>query len=291
MNLARLFLLLAISGALIAADKPAAKKTSAKGDEKTAAKTEEKALAPAEKAVPRTELKASVAPGAMLRFDFPELTVDRKGAMAACNVQLPANYDPAKKVPLVVWLAGGEGSNTPSKAFLPEGDFIVVGLPYPKGANNPVQANMVGDFAKIWTYQRFMLDEIAKILPNIDKPHAIIAGFSNGAHSIDGMLRLSSGPKLTDYFGIFVFADGGGSTYTSKGNLPDLKGKFAYACWGGEKGSNKAATSLLPKALKAKGATVVGSEMAGTGHAFAETEHPKVAEWLEKVALATPAKK
>jgi hypothetical protein len=283
MNLARLFLLLAISGALLGADKPAAKIAAAKGDEKT--------VAPAEKAVPRIELKASVAPGASLKFDFPELTVDRKGAMAACHLTLPAGYEPAKKYPLVVWLGGGEGGNTPSKAFLPEGEFIVVGLPYPKGANNPTQANMVGDYAKVWAYQRFMLDEITKVIPNIDKSHSIIAGFSNGGHAIDGMLRLSSGPKLTDYFGIFVFADGGGTAYTSKGNLPNLKDKFAYACWGSEKGSNKPATSLLPKALKSKGATVVGSEMAGVGHSFAETEHPKVAEWLSKVALAAPAKK
>jgi predicted esterase len=57
------------------------------------------------------------------------------------------------------------------------------------------------------------------------------------------------------------------------------------------KGSNKPNTSHLPAALKSKGATVVGSEMAGVGHAFGETEKPKIAEWLEKVALAAPAKK
>jgi hypothetical protein len=283
MNLARLFLLLAISGALLGADKPAAKIAAAKGDEKT--------VAPAEKAVPRAELKAQVAPGASLKFDFPELTVDRHGAMTACNVKLPAGYEAGKKYPLVAWLGGGEGGNNPSGSFLPEGDFILVGLPYPKGANNPTQANMVGDFAKIWAYQRFMLDEIAKVVPNIDKSHSIIAGFSNGGHAIDGMLRLSSGPKLTDYFGIFIFADGGGTAYTSKGALPNLTGKFAYVCWGAEKGSNKPNTSQLPKALKAKGATVVGSEMASVGHSFAESEHPKVAAWLEKVALAAPAKK
>jgi hypothetical protein len=283
MNLARLFLLLLVSGALIGADKPAAKKAAAKGDEKT--------VAPAEKAVPRIELKASVAPGASLKFDFPELTVDRKGAMAACHLTLPADYEAAKKYPLVVWLEGGVGGNTPSKAFLPEGDFILVGLPYPKGANNPAFAPMVGDYAKVWAYQRFMLDEIAKVVPNIDKSHSIIAGFSNGGHAIDGMLRLSSGPKLTDYFGVFIFVDGGGTAYTSLGALTDLKGKFAYACWGELKGSNKPNTSHLPAALKAKGATVVGSEMAGVGHAFGETEKPKIAEWLEKVALPVPAKK
>ena len=147
------------------------------------------------------------------------------------------------------------------------------------------------DDAGCVTYHRFMLDEIAKVIPNLDKSRSIIAGFSNGAHAIDGMLRLSGRPKLTDYFGIFLFADGGGTGYTSLGALPDLKGKFAYACWGGEKGSNKPNTSHLPKALKAKGATVVGSEMAGVGHAFAPSEHMKIAEWLEKVALASPAKK
>jgi hypothetical protein len=279
MRLSRFLTLLACAASLIAADKPAAK-----GDAKPAAKAEVKA-------VPRTELKAQVAPGASLKFDFPELTVDRHGAMAACNVKLPAGYEAGKKYPLVAWLGGGEGGNNPSGSFLPEGDFILVGLPYPKGANNPAQANMVGDYAKVWAYQRFMLDEIAKLIPNIDKSHSIIAGFSNGGHAIDGMLRLSGKPKLTDTFGIFVLADGGGTAYSSKGSLPDLKGKFAYACWGGEKGSNKPNTSQLPKALKAKGATVVGSEMAGVGHAFDASEHPKVADWLEKVALAAPAKK
>jgi hypothetical protein len=279
MSFVRLFAVLACAASLIAADKPAAK-----GDVKLAAKA-------VVKPVPRPTLKTLVAPGASLKFDFPELTVDRYGAMAACHLTLPAAYDAKRKYPLVVWLGGGEGGNTPNKSFLPEGDFILVGLPYPKGANNPAQANMVGDYAKVWTYHRFMLDEIAQLIPNIDKSHSIIAGFSNGGHAIDGMLRLSGKPKLTDYFSVFIFADGGGTVYSSKGSLPDLKGKFAYACWGGEKGSNKLATGQLPKALKAKGATVVGSEMAGVGHSFGESEHPKVAEWLEKVALATPAKK
>jgi hypothetical protein len=31
--------------------------------------------------------------------------------------------------------------------------------------------------------------------------------------------------------------------------------------------------------------------MTGVGHSFAATEHPKIAEWLAKVALVEPAKK
>jgi hypothetical protein len=250
----------------------------------------DKPAAAIEAAVPRPELKTQVAPGATLRFDFPELTVDRKGARAACHLKLPANYDAAKSYPLIVWLGGGEGGNQPNGSFLPAGDFILVGLPYPKGANNPKQANMVGDYGKVWAYHRFMLEEIAEVIPNLDRSRSIIAGFSNGAHAMDGMLRLSAKPRLTDYFGVFLFVDGGGTGYTSFGNLTDLKGKFAYVCWG-EKGTNKADTRYLPAALKARGANVVGSEMAGVGHAFAETEKPKIAEWLEKVALASPVKK
>ncbi len=237
-------------------------------------------------AVPRTELKAQVAPGASMKFGFPELSVDRYGAMAECNLTLPGNYDASKKYPLVAWLGGGAGTNSPKNSFLPEGDFIVVGLPFPKGASNPSQAYMVGDYAKVWAYQRFMLDEIAKVIPNIDRSRSIITGFSNGGHAIDGMLRVSGGPKLTEYFGIFIFVEGGGTGYSSLGELPDLKGKFAYACWGSEKGSNKPDASYLPAALKAKGASVVGSEMVGVGHGFSESEHRKIAEWLQKVALA-----
>ena len=270
MSLIRLCLLLA-AATLVAADKAE--------------------LKPTEVAIPRSELKTQIAPGATLRFDFPELTVDRKGALAACHLKLPADYDAAKKYPLVVWLGGGEGGNQPNSSFLPAGDFILVGLPYPKGANNPKQANMVGDYAKVWAYHRFMLEEIAKVIPNLDRSRSIIAGFSNGGHAIDGMLRLSTKPRLTDHFGVFIFVDGGGTAYSSLGALNDLKGKFAYACWGELKGSNKPNTSHLPAALKAKGATVAGSEMAGVGHAFGETEKPKIAEWLEKVTLAAPAKK
>jgi len=149
---------------------------------------EDKPTAAIEAALPRTELKAQVAPGATLRFDFPELTVDRKGARAACHLKLPANYDAAKPYPLVVWLGGGEGGNQPNGSFLPAGDFILVGLPYPKGANNPKQANMVGDYGKVWAYHRFMLEEIAKVIPNLDRSRSIIAGFSNGAHAIDGKI-------------------------------------------------------------------------------------------------------
>lgn len=247
--------------------------------------------ATAPKPVPRTELKEQVKPGATIKMDFPELTVDRHGNMAACNISLPEGYDPAKKFPLVVWLGGGEGGNTPSRAFLPEGDFIAVGLPYPKGAANPAQANMVGDFGKIWAYHRKMIDEVQKLLPNIDRKTSVIAGFSNGGHAIDGMLRAKvSGPGLLDYFGILILVDGGGTDYTSKGSLPSLAGKQAYICWG-EKSPNKGSSSRLAREFKSRRAETLANEMTNVGHAFDASEQPKVAAWLEKTALPALSKK
>ncbi|NBR42302.1 MAG: hypothetical protein EBU04_05410 [Verrucomicrobia bacterium] len=239
--------------------------------------------------VPRSLLKLKIAPGASLKFDFPELSADRYGKYAACNVTLPLGYKAARPYPLVAWLAGADGGNTPNRSFLPTGDFILVGLPYPQGANNPKQANMVGDFSRIWTYHRTMLDEIAHFIPNIDRSRSILAGFSNGAHAIDGMFRVSGNkPPLTDYFGVFILADGGGTDYTSIGILPDLTGKHVYACWG-EKSPNRRTSAKLAREMKSFGADTAADEIKGSGHAFPETEFPKIAAWLEKTGPTAPA--
>lgn len=234
---------------------------------------------------PPVPAPADLKPGASLTLEFPDLDPDRKGQPAVCTVRLPAGYDPAKKFPLVVWLAGGEGGNTPNSSFLPEGDFVTAGLPFPKGANNPAQANMVGEFDKIWDYHRAMLNKIHERVPNLDKKTSIIGGFSNGGHAIDGMLKTRGGKEggIADYFGIFVLADGGGSAGT-KGNYPSLKGKYAYLCYG-ETSGNADIVPLAAKNFKSRGAEMVLSKMEKTGHQFADFEQVKVKEWIAKTAL------
>lgn len=230
-----------------------------------------------------------VKPGATLTLQFPDLSPDRHDQPAQCQVSIPKGYDPAKKVPLVVWLNGGEGGNTPNRSFLPDGEFVAAGLPYPKGASNPAQANMVGQFDKIWAYHKRMIEEIVKRVPNIDPAASIVAGFSNGGHSIDGILRLAKKDGLAEHFGIFILADGGGSASTGKGNYPSLKGKFAYVCWG-EKSANRPNSPNVVKQFKAHSAQVTASEMKDTGHEFPETEKEKVKAWLKDIALPGIAK-
>ena len=246
-----------------------------------------KAWKPSAPAVPPEPVKVAddVKPGATLVLEFPELPKDRKDQPASCTVKLPTGYDTAKKFPLVVWLAGGEGGNTPNSSFLPAGDFVTAGLPFPKGANNPAQANMVGEFDKIWDYHRAMINKIHERIPNLDRKTSIIGGFSNGGHAIDGMLKARGGKEggIADYFGIFVLADGGGSAGT-KGNYPSLKGKYAYLCYG-ETSGNADIVPLAAKDFKSRGAEMVLSKMEKTGHQFADFEQVKVKEWIAKTAL------
>lgn len=226
-----------------------------------------------------------VKPGATLTLEFPELPKDRKDQTAACTLRIPADYDPAKPCGLVVWLGGSDGGNQPNGSFVPEGPFVLAGLPYPMGANNPGQATMVGEYDKVWEFQRAMLDRIHQKIPNLKKEWSVIGGFSNGGHSIDGMLRVrDKAGALADYFGAFVIADGGGGYASEDGSYPSLEGKHAYVCWG-ETSPNAANSQSVAKDFKGRRAETVASEMAATGHQFAAFEQEKVKEWLKTVVM------
>jgi len=213
-----------------------------------------------------------------LTLTFPDLPHERHDQVAQCHVTLPKGYDLQKKYPLVVWLEGGDGGDQPHSDFLPPGDYVLAGLPYPKGANHPTVNYIVGDFPTIWKFHRTMLEEIYRKVPNIDRSTSIIAGFSNGAHSIDGMLRLNLPPeeRVSAYFRVFILVEGGGWT---SGDFPGMKGKFAYVAFG----ENSGLTRTVPRVaqgLIAQGAQVRLSMMRNTGHSFADFEKETVKHWL-----------
>lgn len=213
-----------------------------------------------------------------LSLTFSELPHERHDHVAQCHVGLPKDYDLKKKYPLVVWLEGGDGGDQPHKDFLPDGDYVLAGLPYPKGANHPSVDYIVGDFPTIWKFHRAMLDEIHRKVPNIDRSTSIIAGFSNGAHAIDGMLKLELPPEqhLSAYFRIFILVEGGG---WPKGEYPGMKGKFAYLAFGENSGTTRTVPRVA-KGLLAQGAQVHLTMMRNTGHLFADFEKESVKHWL-----------
>lgn len=236
-------------------------------------------------------------PDSIIEIQFPQLMVDTFGNPAACHVMLPRHYDPAKKYGLAVWLAGGGGNNKPDSSIYPADEFIGVGLPYPKGASSYTKpswfsifwmADLLASYRKlasdVWEYQRPMIDEILKRIPNTQKSRSLIGGFSNGAHTIDLLLRIKNaeGTNLADYFSIFVVAEGGG--WALQNAYPPLKGKFAYVCWG-QNSTNASHTQTVVKVFQDAGATTTSSEIAGAGHVFPASERAKVKQWVATTVL------
>lgn len=227
---------------------------------------------------PNAKPDERIQPGATVTLNFPDLAVDRKDQPAALQLRVPDQYDPAKPVPLIVWLGGGDGGNSasPCAVLVDQKQFLMVGLPYPKGANNPEQANMVGEFGDIWDYHKTMLGEVAKLVPNIDSRLRIIAGFSNGAHAIDGMM---SEKEFRDFFKAYVLIEGG----TDSGRYSGMSDSFAYVAWGADS-QNAGNAEKVAKSAKRGRMTVESHAMEGVGHDFPAEEKELVKKWIaEKV--------
>ncbi len=220
-----------------------------------------------------------IKPGAAVKLDFPDLSPDRKDQPAALNMRIPDKYDPTKPVPIIVWLGGGDGGNSAGScaSLVDQTEFLMVGLPYPKGANNPGQDNMVGEFDDIWDYHKTMLDEITKLVPNIDPKLRIIAGFSNGGHAIDGLMKEK---EFREFFKAYVLIDGG----MDVGKYSGMSGTFAYVAWG-ENSPNSGSSQKVAKSTKRGRMATVSHEMEDTGHAFPAEEKELVRKWIADVVV------
>lgn len=223
-----------------------------------------------------------VKPGAMFFLEFPDLAKDRHGELTKMQVRIPARYEAAKKYPLIIWMGGSDGGNTTGScsALVEQDSFICAGLPFPKGASNPKQDNMVGDFKKIWKYHHTMLEALHRAVPNIDARLRIIGGFSNGAHCIDGLL--DEAKDYVNWFNVFVLVEGGGHA----GHWPRKESQFACVLWG-DKSSGKALNLGENNVHLAKRAkmTLMSEEMKGVGHEFPQPYQAKVREWIEKTVI------
>ncbi len=222
-----------------------------------------------------------VKPGAAIRLTFPNLPPDRRDQPAEVNLRIPDNYDASRPVPLIVWLGGGEGGNQfgPCTALVDRTEFVMAGLPFPKGADNPNQANMVGQFDEIWEYHETMLQEIQTMIPNLDPRLRIIAGFSNGAHAIDGML--SEERDFRDFFTAYVLIEGG----NGDGSYRQVRDRPIYVAWGTQGNTNQSGGQAVAKKAERAGMQLVWHAMEGVGHQFPAEEKALVREWLAKSVI------
>jgi len=218
-------------------------------------------------------IDAAPKPGEEFSFEFPELPVDFHGTPAAMKLKMPADYDPTRPAPLLIFLPGGKGGNNPHGGGLSKGDFVLAGLPFPDNGRNPNQHNMVGSFDEVWEYWQPMLRKIEETVPNLDPRVRVIGGFSNGAHAIDGLL---AEPEFSEFFSAFVLIDGGGALGDSYRRVDD---KPIYIAWG-ETSPNKPNSQVVIARARRGDMRPLTREMTGVGHAFPQAEKDRVVAWL-----------
>lgn len=222
-------------------------------------------------------------PGATVTLSFPDLPKDHNGEAAACNVRIPESFDPAKPVPLLVWIGGGKGSNQPGGGFslVDKSQYVIAGLPYPDTAPSPNKAMGEGKMDLILDYQQTMLAELVKLVPNIDPEVRVVAGFSNGAHTI-GSAVASGRKEFVELFNAFVVIEGGAQTNASKKKLRE---KYGYFAWGNTGNGSKDYMRAMMQAAKDARLQVTEHEMDGVAHEFPDSEKALVKAWIEKTVV------
>ena len=239
-----------------------------------------------------------LAPGTAMTIAFPELPptfyalFEQKDVPAQMTVFLPNNYDPSKPFPLLVFLNGwdgGAGGNPGvARGLCQDQDFICVSVPLFKAPSFKVaQPNVAGtdfiitepDGRAMWPLFKIMLARLDELVPNIDRAHRVLGGFSNGAHATAALIDGSDG-EVTDRFSAFLFGEGGGKLQ----HFERLKGK-PFLMESSNSKSLPRATEIAFLAQAAGAQTTLIFEDVGK-HDFPTAAYPKVREWLRGPALA-----
>lgn len=219
---------------------------------------------------------APILPGQKFTIEFPQLALDRRGQVAKMQVRIPDTYNIHTRYPLFVWLSGGKGSHSigASDRMADPQRFVLVGLPYPQGANDRYQDTMVGDFPRIWAYHRAMLKVLNQRVPNISSDRCVIAGFSNGGHCIDGYLKMY---EPANVFSAFILIEGGG--YRGGRYARKVQGKPVLVLFG-DQSPNRRMGPKLTQSLRRAGMVVTSKKMKETGHSFPAAFREDVSQWL-----------
>jgi len=247
------------------------------------------------RAVLADEAAGQLTPGGTFDVQFPEMPLTYWGIVtsrkdpARMTITLPKNYAPTGKFPLLVFLQGGDGGNGGKasiiSAITEDQDFVCASMPLfkkiaPKdpGGNIIMQAE---DAQYMWPFFRTMIAKLFDVVPNIDKGHMIIGGFSNGAHSTQGLLDESDG-EIAKQFSAIFFIEGGGRLK----HYELLKGK-PFLMVSSQTGSKRRAQEISDQATAAGALTTFLFEDSGS-HTIPVKATPALRAWLLGPALGRP---
>ncbi len=241
-----------------------------------------------------SEEAAKLSPGQTISVkldSLPPCLVEMKSGVkteAFMTATLPEDYSADKKFPVLLFLNGGEGGNGAGNGqslFFTEGKgFVALSLPLYKKKLNTSGIDIYinsGDFKHIAEAYETAFGLLRKEIPNLSDSGWVVGGFSNGAHSIGGILKDNKIKKLFKYF---IFVEGGSEI----GSLPGGSEAILFI---GEK-SIYGEGFTISKTGKTRGFPSQFSEldkknvkfvpMLGFGHEFPEKHKEEAREWLKE---------
>lgn len=228
---------------------------------------------------------ATFTPGKTVYVDFPELGDTWKNEPARAGIYFPTDYSAEKQFPLLVWLGGGAGTDTPNRAISITGGkgFICVALPYRNDLKDGEP--QAGGWNSPWPWYKTMIEKIEATVPNIDSSRRIAGGFSSGGAAVLYQIGNSNG-EFQDYFYGFVPTGAG----WPMGGLELLEGRPMLAVMG-EKDKRLDGYEALKEEALAVGVDFQLMVILGAGHKTPPEVYPTVREWMiNKIVDRAPAK-
>lgn len=161
-------------------------------------------------------------------FEFPDLPptlsarIEEKKQVSTASLYLPKDYTTDRRFPVLIWLSGGAGGDgrNPGAArnLAQETGFVCMNLPLFKqdlapmepGESNKWSRMLITDADNevIWSAYSVMLARLFRAVPNLDRRHVFVGGFSNGGHTTAVLLNRPQA-EITNYATAFFFVEGG----------------------------------------------------------------------------------
>lgn len=242
-------------------------------------------------------------PGAMLRFEFPELpetlaSVDSgKKQPAILSARLPDNYSPEGKFPIFIYLPGGPGGRgdipdlNPGLIVIGKSDYVCVVMPLFKSRVDPAEPARglmvsMDDFAVIASSYRVMLEKLLSAVPNIDTERSVLGGFSNGAHTTGVLLAGQDDFTLKTFRHFYLHEGGIGPLFANVLQKQSMKAPRFLIMMGG-KGPFIKLTNTLQEMTSNGGRDFTYVTMEGYGHEQPPGYLKVIGQWVRGETLDT----
>jgi predicted peptidase len=216
------------------------------------------------------------APGGEVRVDVNIKLVGIDHFM----VYVPSDYNDNQDWPVIFFYhgMGGQPMTWPFKQITGGKGFVVIGMGYVTGSENPMTDGQYINYIKRQLRSVLEVKRYISRRLRIDEKRLFITGSSMGGWHASAMLE--SGPKV--WAGAIILAAGRTQNVNVLSTAVDrkaLRGKPIYI-GAGEKDTNLAAAKKAAAYYERLGAKVTFEEYKGAEHAFDPSKPKKLYDWL-----------